>query len=168
MSTAKKIMYILLAVLASAVMSLLAVWGFTENKVVLIVGGCLAAVFLVYFLALLFWNKKTGWMDEKTPRRRALSSERLLLDVYPKKNGIAADIYLPAHAEDTVAAIARITQNEGTNADMGAVSAVYIGSAVIKEKDAETLGNKILAVGGRGDGLPMLEAWKAKNDIVTY
>ncbi len=168
MSTAKKIMYVVLGVLASAVMVALILWGIWQDLTFLIISASLAAVFLVYFFALLYINYRTGWSDEKTARRRVLSDERLLLDVYPHKRGIAADVYLASDAKNTVAMIARIAQNKGSDADMGALSAVYVGYAVIRTEDVATIRNKVLAVGSRAEELPALETLKKHNDVIAY
>lgn len=169
MSIHKKIMYVVLGLLAAAVMATLTAWSFVRDDAILIAAGSLAGVFMAYFLTLIFLNQKTGWSDEKTPHFRALSGERLLLVVYPHRRGMAADIYLPENAEKTVQAIARISENRGSDADMGAVSEVYVGSAVIRKKEIERLSGKLIAVDKEAQGMAALEFLRGKkNTILPY
>lgn len=163
----KKILYVILAALTTCTLASLIAWSAIQDLALLIVSASLAGVFFVYFFFLALYNMKTGWMDEKTPRRRVLSEEKLLLDAYPRKRGVAVDVYLASEAENTVAAIARVADHEGSDADMVALSAVYVGYTVLRTKDIPRITGKIFAIGGNAE-IPALRACAKKNTFLYY
>ncbi len=141
----KLFLYVLLAVLTFGVMGTLLAWSLTQKDVLLAVSASLGAVYLVYFIGLLYLNNKTGWKDEKTVRGRIAGTETMLLHLYysdEAKRRLVAAAYHPYDPEIFI----KILKQNGSNPDMDMFDDVYIGYAIIKPKELKAARNKTVVL----------------------
>ncbi len=168
MGLLRKIGYLILGILATAVLSLILAWSISGENALLYAACGVAAGFLVYFAVLLVVNGKRGWKDEKTLRTRVRSDEALLLDVHARGKKYAADVYTADDAADTAEKIARAAEGGGTEADMEALIARCLGTVRITGEELHALAGKHICAGRALAAALSEQGLAAKNRVYPY